>query len=95
MINVHSFLTFDSSPISSFGLFFFHLCISLSRIVPCLMKECINTTMVPFVLPVILLVAERSSKEEFVEHILPHLRHIMKLTEPVQVCGKVSHRLNV
>lgn len=57
------------------------------------MKECINTTMVPFVLPVILLVAERSSKEEFVEHIMPHLRHIMKLTEPVQVSGKVCLRL--
>lgn len=57
------------------------------------MKECINTTMVPFVLPVILLVAERSSKEEFVEHILPHLRQIMKLTEPVQVGEKIGIRI--
>lgn len=56
-----------------------------SRIVPSLVKECINSTMVPFVLPVILLVAERATKEEFVEHILPHLKPIMKLTEPVQV----------
>lgn len=49
------------------------------------MRECVNTTMVPFVLPVILLVAERASREEFIEHILPHLKPIMKMTDPVQV----------
>ncbi|KAK3878478.1 hypothetical protein Pcinc_016896 [Petrolisthes cinctipes] len=65
------------------------------RIVPCLMKECINTTMVPFVLPVILLVAERSSKEEFVEHILPHLRQIMKLTEPVQIMLQLMQKMEL
>lgn len=53
--------------------------------VPCLMKECVNPTMVPFVLPVILQVAENASKEEFVQHILPHLKPIMKITDPMQV----------
>lgn len=47
--------------------------------------------MVPFVLPVMLLVAERASKEEFVEHILPHLKPIMKMTEPVQVSTLNNH----
>ncbi|XP_068218143.1 SCY1-like protein 2 isoform X2 [Palaemon carinicauda] len=65
------------------------------RIVPCLMKECINSTMVPFVLPVILLVAERASKEEFVEHILPHLKPIMKLTEPIQIMLQLMQKMEL
>ncbi|XP_045584450.1 SCY1-like protein 2 isoform X2 [Procambarus clarkii] len=65
------------------------------RIVPCLMKECINVTMVPFVLPVILLVAENASKEEFVEHILPHLKPIMKLSEPVQIMLQLMQKMEL
>lgn len=65
------------------------------RIVPSLVKECINSTMVPFVLPVILLVAERATKEEFVEHILPHLKPIMKLTEPVQVMLQLMQKMEL
>ena len=52
------------------------------------MQECVNTTMVPFVLPVILLVSERASRDEYVEHILPHLKPIMKMTDPPQVSRK-------
>ncbi|XP_042224746.1 SCY1-like protein 2 [Homarus americanus] len=69
--------------------------VCLLRIVPCLMKECINTTMVPFVLPVILFVAERASKEEFVEHILPHLKPIMKLSEPVQIMLQLMQKMEL
>ncbi|XP_071542803.1 SCY1-like protein 2 [Panulirus ornatus] len=69
--------------------------VCLLRIVPCLMKECINTTMVPFVLPVILLVAERATKEEYVEHILPHLKPIMKLSEPVQIMLQLMQKMEL
>ncbi|KAK7075289.1 SCY1-like protein 2 [Halocaridina rubra] len=65
------------------------------RIVPCLMKECINSTMVPFVLPVILLVAERATKEEFIDHILPHLKPIMKLTEPIQIMLQLMQKMEL
>lgn len=41
--------------------------------------------MVPFVLPVILQIADRSSREEYMTHIFPHLRSAMKLTDPIQV----------
>jgi len=41
--------------------------------------------MVPFVLPSIFKIAETASNEEFVGQILPYLKDVMKLREPVQV----------
>ncbi|XP_076044582.1 SCY1-like protein 2 isoform X2 [Oratosquilla oratoria] len=67
----------------------------LLRIVPCLVKEFVNATMVPFVLPVLLLVAEKASKEEFVTHILPALTPIMKLTEPIQVMLQLMQNMEL
>lgn len=52
---------------------------------PCLAKELVNPSMVPFILPCTLFIAQESSKENYVAHILPHLRPVMKLQEPVQV----------
>lgn len=40
---------------------------------------------VPFVLPNVLQIAEWSTNEEYVAHVLPYLRDVMKLREPVQV----------
>ncbi|KAF2361535.1 Protein kinase domain [Trinorchestia longiramus] len=59
--------------------------VALLRVVPALVQESVNASMVPFILPVVLLVAERATDEEFVKHILPHLKPIMKITDPVQV----------
>ncbi|MCL4119093.1 UNVERIFIED_CONTAM: hypothetical protein GTU68_058525, partial [Idotea baltica] len=50
----------------------------LLRVVPCLNQECVNPTMVPFVLPILLQVAEEATKEEFRIHLLPLLKPIMK-----------------
>ncbi|XP_045104651.1 SCY1-like protein 2 isoform X3 [Portunus trituberculatus] len=65
------------------------------RVVPSLMQECVNTTMVPFVLPVILLVSERASREEYVEHILPHLKPIMKMTDPPQIMLQLMQKMEL
>lgn len=62
--------------------------VSLHRVVPCLAKEFVNPTMVPFVLPAVLHVAEEASKADFVAHILPEIKPVMKMTEPVQVRRK-------
>lgn len=56
------------------------------RILPCLVKDCVNPVMIPFVLPNIFYVCENCTKDEFVNHILPCLKPIMKVHEPVQVC---------
>ncbi|PNF41917.1 SCY1-like protein 2 [Cryptotermes secundus] len=59
--------------------------VCIYRILPCLMKEFVNPTMVPFVLPNVLLVAENCSKEEYSQHILPHLKPVMKMQDPIQI----------
>ena len=41
--------------------------------------------MVPFVLPVVLQIAEEASSQDFVQYILPDLKPVMKLTDPIQV----------
>lgn len=56
-----------------------------SRVVPCLAKEFANPSMVPFVLPVVLQVAEKSTREQYMAHIFPNLQAAMKLSEPIQV----------
>jgi SCY1-like protein 2 len=59
--------------------------VCIHRILPCLMKEFVNPTMVPFVLPNVLLVTENCSRDEYLQHILPHLKPVMKLQEPIQI----------
>ncbi|KAJ1520830.1 hypothetical protein ONE63_003921 [Megalurothrips usitatus] len=59
--------------------------VCLNRILPCLSKEFVNPTMVPFVLPNVLLMAEKCSKEEYCQKVLPGLKPVMKIQEPIQV----------
>ncbi len=59
--------------------------VALHRVVPCLAKEFVNPHMVPFVLPSVLQIAEEASKEDFVQHVLPELKPVMKITDPIQV----------
>ena len=59
--------------------------VCIHRVVPCLAKEFVNPTMVPFVLPSVLAIAEEASAKDFVAFILPLLKPVMKLTDPIQV----------
>lgn len=59
--------------------------VNLHSILPYLIKEFVNSPMIPFVLPNVLLIAEMSSQREYCEHILPHLKPIFKLTDPIQI----------
>ncbi|CAK1541904.1 unnamed protein product [Leptosia nina] len=59
--------------------------ICIYRILPCLAKEFVNPTMVPFVLPNVLLIAENSTKDEFIRFILPVLKPVMLIQEPIQI----------
>ncbi len=59
--------------------------VSLHRVIPCLAKEFVNPQMVPFVLPVVLQIAEEASTSDFVQYVLPDLRPVMKMTDPIQV----------
>ncbi|XP_037942958.1 SCY1-like protein 2 [Teleopsis dalmanni] len=59
--------------------------VNLHSILPHLVKEFINSPMIPFVLPNVLLIAEMSTQKEYGTHILPHLKPIFKLTDPIQI----------
>jgi SCY1-like protein 2 len=59
--------------------------ISMFRILPCLSKEFVNPPMVPFVLPNVLLIAENCTPKEFTKNILPSLKPVMKIQEPIQI----------
>lgn len=41
--------------------------------------------MIPFVLPNILLIAENCNSQEYVKHVLVHLKKVMKITDPIQI----------
>lgn len=41
--------------------------------------------MVPFVLPNVLLIAENSTKEEYIKYILPVLKPVMLIQDPIQI----------
>lgn len=59
--------------------------INMYRILPCLVKEFVNPPMIPFVLPNVLLIAEKSNSQEFTKHILPHLKVVFKIQDPIQI----------
>lgn len=59
--------------------------VCIYRVLPCLVKEFVNPTMVPFVLPNVLLIAENCSKEEYIRYILPEMKPVMKMQDPIQI----------
>ena len=59
--------------------------VCLHRVMPCLATEFVNASMVPFILPCAMQIAMDASKENFVAHILPYLKPVMKIQEPVQI----------
>ena len=69
--------------------------VCLHRVFPCLAKEFVNPDMVPFVLPSSLQIAEQASKEDYVKHILPSLKPVMKMMEPVQILLIFMQRMDL
>lgn len=59
--------------------------INLYRILQCLVKEFLNPQMVPFVLPNVLMIAEKCSQDEYLKYVWPHLRPVMKIQDPIQI----------
>ncbi|CAH1256604.1 SCYL2 [Branchiostoma lanceolatum] len=57
----------------------------LQRVLPCLTQEFVNPDMIPFVLPNVLLIADDCSNEEYTRLVLPQLKQVFKVSEPVQI----------
>jgi len=59
--------------------------VALHRVYPCLAKEFVNPDMVPFVLPSALNIAQEASKADYLGHVLPDLKPVMRMMEPIQI----------
>ena len=59
--------------------------VCLHRVMPCMATEFVNASMVPFILPCVMQIAQDATKENFVAHILPYLKPVMKIQEPIQI----------
>ena len=57
----------------------------LRRVLPVLFAECRNADMIPFTLQNILVIADRSTKQEYSSLIFPQLVPLLKVKQPIQV----------
>lgn len=69
--------------------------VCIHRVFPCLAKEFVNPDMVPFVLPSSLQIADTASNDDFVKHILPSLKPVMKMMEPIQILLIFMQRMDL
>ena len=51
--------------------------------------------MVPFVLPSALQIADNASKADYVNHVLPSLKPVMKMMEPIQILLIFMQRMDL
>lgn len=59
--------------------------VRLQQVLPCLIRDLTQPAMIPFVLPSILDIAQHCDQKEYVNRVLPHLKPVMKLMEPIQI----------
>ena len=57
----------------------------IQRVLPQLCLEFSNHQMIPFVLPNVLLIAEDCTTQEYCDLILPELKPVFKIRDPIQV----------
>lgn len=67
------------------SLWGFSQVLCLHRVLPVLFSECANADMVPFALQNILIIADRSTKEEYFSLLFPQLVPLMKIRQPIHV----------
>ncbi|XP_075266361.1 SCY1-like protein 2 [Convolutriloba macropyga] len=67
----------------------------LQRVLPSIVQELNNKDMVLFVLPNVLFIAEKCSKEEYTTKVLPHLKEVFLMTEPIQIIYVCVQKLDV
>eukprot|EP00118_Oscarella_pearsei_P002048 m.9311 g.9311 ORF g.9311 m.9311 type:complete len:1208 (+) comp21266_c0_seq1:2-3625(+) len=59
--------------------------VTLQRALPALCTEFRNPQMIPFVLPNVLFIAEDCNTDEYIRYVLPYLKPVFKVHEPIQV----------
>ena len=69
--------------------------VCIHRVFPCLAKEFVNPDMVPFVLPSSLQIADSASNQDYIRYILPSLKPVMKMMEPIQILLIFMQRMDL
>lgn len=59
--------------------------VQIQRVLSCLARDLTQPTMIPFVLPSIMDIAQNCNQSEYIQYIMPHIKPVMKLIEPIQV----------
>ncbi|KAK4881620.1 hypothetical protein RN001_004939 [Aquatica leii] len=59
--------------------------VKVQQVLPCLIRDLAQPAMIPFVLPSILDIAQHCNEAEYVNQVLPHLKPVMKLIDPIQI----------
>lgn len=67
--------------------------VQVQRVLPCLQRDLAQPAMVPFVLPSVLDIAEKCEQQEYIQSVLPALKPVMKIQEPVQVLLLLLQRM--
>nr|CAH7718028.1 unnamed protein product [Callosobruchus chinensis] len=69
--------------------------VKVQRVLACLVHDLGQPAMVPFILPSIFNIAENCTQQEYCTYILPHLKPIMKLMEPIQILLLMLQRMEL
>ncbi|KAK9875014.1 hypothetical protein WA026_005824 [Henosepilachna vigintioctopunctata] len=59
--------------------------VKVQRVLHCLMRDLNQPLMVPFILPSVMDIAKSCTKEEYIAYVLPHLKPLMKIMDPIQI----------
>lgn len=59
--------------------------VKVQRVLACLVHDLGQPAMVPFILPSLFDIAQECTQKEFCTYILPHIKPLMRLMEPIQV----------
>ena len=65
----------------------------IQRVLPQLCSEFSNHQMIPFVLPNVLLIAEDCTTQEYIDLILPELKPVFKIQDPIQVSFSLTWKI--
>ncbi|CAH1173537.1 unnamed protein product [Phaedon cochleariae] len=69
--------------------------VKVQRVLACLIHDLGQPAMVPFILPSIFDIAQECTKEEFCTYVLPHIKPLMRLMEPIQILLIMLQRMEL
>ncbi|CAH0553723.1 unnamed protein product [Brassicogethes aeneus] len=69
--------------------------VKVQRVLSCLVRDLAQPAMVPFILPSVFDIAQECSQKEYCTYVLPHLKGVMKLMEPIQILLIMLQRMEL